>query len=682
MAESGHATPIRTPGGGILTMRDLGFLRAAVVSPEVRVGDVAFNAAEIGRALAVAASEHVALALFPEMSLTGYSCGDLFYQTSLRDAALEGLAAVATGTRETGVAAVVGLPMEIDGRLYNCAALLAAGAVVGIVPKTYLPTTGEFYDERWFASGRDTARESVRVGRADVPFGVDLLFRPEGEPRATMAIEICEDLWAPEPPSGAAAVAGAAILLNPSASNELLGKSAYRRDLVRSQSARCIAAYLYAAAGPGESSADVVYSGHSMAAENGTMLVEGERFCFETRMSVVDLDLMRLSNERLRSSSFSAAPHAPRRVVEFALPEPAAAIPADLRRRVADAPFVPSDPAVRAASCREIFTIQATGLARRLRQTGSRHVVIGVSGGLDSTLALLVCAKTFDALGLPRSGIVAVSMPGPGTDKRTRRNGEGLARMVGASLRVVPITKMVRASLRAIGHDVSNEDRVFENDQARIRTEILFNISNERDIDGIVIGTGDLSEMSLGWATYNGDHMSGYAVNCGVPKTLVRYLVEWSADEEFEGAVSRRLRDICATKITPGLLSIRAGVQTQSTEDLVGPYRLHDFFLYHTIRFSYPPRRVFFLALAAFGDEYSPRVVAHWLGEFYRRFFANQYKRDAVPNGPKVGSAALSPRGDWRMPSDAAAALWLGEVAAVVEGIAAAEAVADAPEQG
>ncbi len=640
----------------------LGFVRVAAVSPELRVADVRFNTQSICRALAEAAARGCRLALFPELCITGYSCADLFYQVLLLREAQAALVEIAAAAGREGVAAVLGLPVAVGGRLYNCAALVAGGAVLGLVPKGNLPTTNEFYEERWFTPAADAIEDTVEVGGVPVPFGADLLFAAGNVPGCRIGIEICEDLWAACPPSGDLALAGATLLLNPSASNELLGKAEYRRDLVRQQSARCLAAYVYAGAGPGESTTDLVFAGHSLIAENGAILGETERFCFDTQMVLADVDLERLTHERLKNSAFAAAlPGRPLRVIGFELPAPSAPhVEPVLLRPLSATPFVPADPAERARHCEEIFRIQSTGLAKRLRHVGCGRVCLGISGGLDSTLALLVTVRAYDMLGLERKNILAVTMPGFGTTERTRTNAERLAELLGVSLRCIPIDAAVRQHFSDIGHDEHVHDVTYENAQARERTQILMDLGNK--IGGLVVGTGDLSELALGWATYNADQMSMYHVNAGVPKTLVHYMVEWCAESECTGESSAILRDICATPITPELLPLSDKGALQETEAAIGPYALHDFFLYYTVRYLYAPRKVFFLARQAFDGVYSPGEILRWLKVFYRRFFSQQFKRSAMPDGPKVGSVALSPRGDWRMPSDASSALWLAEV--------------------
>ncbi len=652
---------------------EFGFVRAAVVSPVLRVADVDFNVAEIIATLRRAADAGASLALFPELSVTGYSCGDLFYQSLLLERARAALDTLARATGELRIAAVVGLPLLQDGKIYNCAAFLNNGAVVGIVPKTYLPNTQEYYEARWFTSSRYAQFDAVDINGARVPFGADVLFRATNVSGLTVGIEVCEDLWAINAPSSDKALGGATVLLNPSASDETLGKSLYRTDLVTHQAGRCLAAYLYAGAGPNESSTDVVFGGHSLIAENGTLLAMAERFRFDTQMAVADIDVERLVNERTKNTSFATqTPTRAYRTVEFELPPPRATEPYVLRRPLARTPFVPQDLEKRAEHCREIFALQSTGLAKRLKHIGAQHAVIGISGGLDSTLALLVTLKAFDTLGLPRQGIVAISMPGFGTTARTKSNAEQLAAQLGITFRTIPIADAVRQHFRDIEHSETTHDVVYENAQARERTQILMDVANQ--VNGIVVGTGDLSELALGWATFNGDHMSMYHVNAGVPKTLVRYLVEWVADAEFSGEVTRVLHDIVATPITPELLPLDDdGKSQQETEATIGPYVLHDFFLYYMVRHQFAPRKIFFLAQEAFGarsgaPEYDDATLLKWLGVFYKRFFSQQFKRSAMPDGPKVGSVALSPRGDWRMPSDASAALWLQDLEALKRG--------------
>lgn len=651
----------------LLSPTNLGFVRVAVVSPELRVADVAFNTEKIAAAMHEASQQGARLTLFPELCITAYSCGDLFFQPLLLANACLALLKLAQETVSAKLAAVVGLPVAVDGKLYNCAALIAEGQVCGLVPKSFLPSTGEFYEERWFTPAARCSTPSVSIGHMDVPFGPDLLFAATNFSGLILGIEICEDLWAVSPPSGDMAQAGATLLLNGSASNELLGKVKYRRELVRQQSARTLAAYLYAGAGPGESTTDLVWAGHSMIAEYGAILAETERFRFETQMAIADVDVHRLVGERLRNNAFSAAmPVRQYRRIAFDLPgaDPQEWQAPLIRPLLSRLPFVPANREQRAQHCREIFNIQATGLAKRLRHVGAKKVTIGLSGGLDSTLALLVTVRAFDIVALSRDGIIAITMPGFGTTTRTRGNAEKLAEHLDVTFRTIPITAVVKQHFEDIGHDENLHDVTYENAQARERTQILMDVANQ--VGGFVVGTGDLSELALGWATYNGDHMSMYHVCAGVPKTLVRYLVDWAADEEFQGEAAQVLHDISATPITPELLPLgQDGALEQKTEDAIGPYELHDFFLYHVIRYGFPPAKVFRLAGQAFGADYAPATILKWLRVFYRRFFSQQFKRSAMPDGPKVGSVALSPRGDWRMPSDASAATWLAEIDAL-----------------
>ena len=642
--------------------KELGFVRVASSAPALRVADVTYNVQQIGAALAQAAAADVQLVVFPELCITAYSCADLFYQDHLLQAAQVGIAQIAMSTALSYVSCVVGLPVRVAGRLYNCAALLSEGRIIGVVPKTYLPTAGEFYEQRWFTPADRSLPATVEIAGQTTPFGTDLLFVADEMPGCVVGIEICEDLWAVAPPSGRLALAGATLLVNPSASNELLGKAEYRRDLVRQQSARGLAAYVYAGAGSGESTTDTVYSGHCLIAENGTLLAESTRFQLDTQIIVADLDMQRLDHERIKNSSFSQTVGAvDLRRIPFTLPNTFAAAAPLVNRPLARTPFVPADPARRAEHCREIFSIQALGLAKRLRHVGAQRITLGVSGGLDSTLALLVTVRAFDQVGLDRAGIIAITMPGFGTTARTRSNAEQLALDLGVTLRTIPIGESVRLHFRDIGHDEGQHDVTYENAQARERTQILMDVANQ--VGGLVVGTGDLSEAALGWMTFNGDHMSMYHVNAGVPKTLVRYLVAWCADELFTGATAAVLRDIVDTPITPELLPLSADAQLeQKTEDTIGPYELHDFFLFQVVRYQFAPAKVFFLAQQAFAGVYTDAVILRWLGTFYRRFFAQQFKRSAMPDGPKVGSVALSPRGDWRMPSNAVSALWVAEV--------------------
>jgi NAD+ synthase (glutamine-hydrolysing) len=632
----------------------------------MRVADTAFNAVAIEAAVRDAAAQGAVLVATPELGITGYTAGDLLFSDHLIERSWDELLGLVDRLSDLPhVAVVVGLPVRTtDGRMYNCAAIFGNGVISGVVAKQYLPNRAEFYEDRWFT--RALGAELPATVANDIPFGVDLLFTIPGQPHSQIGIEICEDLWAVEPPSGALALAGATIIVNPSGSPEQLGKAPYRRDLVRQQSARSDTAYLYAGSGPGESTMDVVFGGHSLIVENGTLLAETTRFQFDTQLAIADIDLQRLVHERHMNSSFTNAPAPPVRRIALAIRRPSP-VTAPFKRPLPRLPFVPADVAERSANCEEVFTIQATGLAKRLRHTQATKTTIGISGGLDSTLALLVAARAFDALGLDRSGITAITMPGFGTTDRTYRNALGLMEALGTTVREIPIADAVRAHFADIGHDENDHNVVYENAQARERTQILMDVANQQG--GFVIGTGDLSEAALGWMTFNGDHMSMYHVNAGVPKTLVRYLVSWAADAVFSGDASRILHDIVDTPITPELLPLKDGQLEQRTEDTVGPYELHDFFLFHVVRYGARPTKVFALAREAFstgnGPHYDDATILKWLEVFHRRLFTQQFKRSSMPDGPKVGSVALSPRGDWRMPSDASAETWLTEIAAL-----------------
>ncbi len=648
----------------LIKLTEIGMLRLGVVTPELRVADVAFNVEQIRLAIADGVAKGCRLLVFPELCITAYSCADLFFQPLLLEQARKGVDELTRFTAEQRMSIVVGAPVEHGGRLFNCAFFISCGSIVGVVPKTYLPNTQEFYEERWFSSSAELASGVLDWQGEAVAFGCDLLFGAEDLPGCVVGIEICEDAWVANPPSGEMAVAGATVLLNLSASPETLGKESYRRALVQAQSARCLAAYAYASAGPGESSTDLIFSGHSLIAENGQILSETERFQFASQVAVADVDIERLRNERIKNNSFadSGGDGSFRRLPFRVNEEPVA----QLQRPVPATPFVPVAEAERAERCREIFALQTTGLAKRLLHTRCHQAVIGVSGGLDSTLALLVLVKAFDKLGYDHSGIVAVTMPGFGTTRRTRSNAERLAELLGVSLRVIPIHDAVHQHFADIGHDENLHDVTYENAQARERTQVLMDVANQ--VGGLVVGTGDLSELALGWCTYNADHMSMYGVNGGVPKTLVRYMVSWCAESTFCGETSAILADICATPVSPELLPPdEHGEIRQVTEDHIGPYLLHDFFLYNVVRLQFAPRKILVLASQAFAGQYDRAQILHWLKTFYRRFFSQQFKRSCLPDGPKVGSVVLSPRGDWRMPSDASPALWLQELEAIEE---------------
>ena len=638
-------------------MDNYGFVKVAAAVPQVAVSDCARNAERIVALAQQAARRGVELVAFPELAVTGYTCADLFLQPALLDAADEALGEIMRQTRKLPLALIVGLPLRHEDRLYNCAAVVAQGRLLGVVPKSYIPNYAEFYEARWFASGAGIEEERISAAGQEADFGTELTFAVNG---AEFGIEICEDLWVASPPSSRLALNGAKLIFNLSASPEGEGKHAYLRELVAQQSARTHTAYVYCSAGFGESSTDLVFAGNGLIAENGTMLAQAARFSLDEQLTVADVDIERLEFERRRNTSFRMREEAGEStVIEMELPDALKASALD--RRVDPMPFVPADEAHRSERCEEIFQIQSHGLARRLAHTGCRCAVVGISGGLDSTLALLVTVRTFDKLGLDRRGILGITMPGFGTTDRTYRNALKLMEGLGVTVREIPIRDACLQHFRDIGLPESDRSAAYENAQARERTQILMDVANMEG--GLVIGTGDLSELALGWATYNGDQMSMYGVNASVPKTLVRHLVRWAADTERDGATRATLLDIIDTPVSPELLPAdREGNIAQKTEDLVGPYELHDFFLYNFVRAGFRPAKIAFLAEQAFAGSYDRETIVKWLRVFFRRFFAQQFKRSAMPDGPKVGSVSLSPRGDWRMPSDASAALWLREL--------------------
>ncbi len=629
-----------------------GFVKVAAGTPEIRVADCRFNRDSIVQMVKEADRQQAKLLILPELCITGYTCGELFLQQTLLYAAQTALLEIAAETKGIEMLVAVGLPVLHGGKLYNCAAILYHGNVLGLVPKTNLPNYSEFYELRHFSPAPDANSEKTLGGIA-VPFGTKLLFRCEEMENFCFAAEICEDLWVSNPPSISHAAAGATIIGNLSASDETVGKARYRRRLVTDQSARLLCGYLYADAGEGESTADLVFAGHDLIAENGLLLAETKPF--ENGLVIGEIDVDRLAGERRRMTTFSAAPEGYRTVpFSMRLSE------TRLTRSFPRMPFVPGDTADRAERCEAIFSMQAAGLKKRLKHAGSKTAVIGISGGLDSCLALLVSVRAMDLLGRPRTDIIAVTMPCFGTTQRTKNNAELLCEHLGVTLRCVDIGPAVTLHFQDIGHDSENHNVVFENSQARERTQVLMDIANQTD--GLVIGTGDLSELALGWATYNGDHMSMYGVNASIPKTLVRHLVRYAADCSETEELRRVLLDILDTPVSPELLPADNGEIAQKTEDLVGPYELHDFFLYYFVRFGYTPAKIYRLARLSFNGEYDDKTILKWLKTFCRRFFNQQFKRSCLPDGPKVGSVALSPRGDWRMPSDASSALWLAEL--------------------
>ena len=635
-----------------------GFIKTAAVTPKVQVADPEGNAREIIRLAKEAAGNGAKIIVFPELCITGYTCGDLFLQELLLESAKEALLQIIRETRELDALIFAGLPWEKEGKLYNAAAVFQGGKLLGLVPKTCIPNYGEFYELRHFARGNQEA-DAVWTDSGDgerdyIPFGTRLLFTCEEMPGLAVAAEICEDVWVPDPPSIHHALAGATVIVNCSASDETTGKDAYREALISGQSARLVCGYIYANAGEGESSQDLVFGGHNLIAENGKILSRSARFKNETIYA--DLDIARIVGERRRMTTFFSRTDAVYTEIGFHLNKEET----KLSRFIDPAPFVPDDSQDRQKRCEEIFAIQYMGLKKRLEHTCSRTAVVGISGGLDSTLALLVAVRAFDSLGLPRKGILGVTMPCFGTTDRTYRNACELVRKLGGTLREVDIREAVTTHFRDIGHDPEVHDVTYENSQARERTQVLMDLANQSG--GLVIGTGDMSELALGWATYNGDHMSMYGVNAGVPKTLVRHLVRYYADTCGDPELAATLLDVLDTPVSPELLPPKDGVIAQKTEDLVGPYELHDFFLYYVLRFGFTPSKIYRLARLAFAGVYGDDTILKWLKIFYRRFFTQQFKRSCLPDGPKVGSVAVSPRGDLRMPSDASAAIWLKEL--------------------
>ena len=637
-------------------MDNFGFLKVAAAIPHVRVGDCDYNTERMAALAEEAARRGVEIAAFPELGVTAYTCGDLVLQPTLLDAADEALERLVRATRKLPLTLIAGVPLRHGSGLYNCAVVFTQGKVLGVVPKTYVPNYGEFYENRWFASGAGISDEHIVVAGQQADFGADLTFEVNG---AEFGIEICEDLWTAVPPSSQLALNGAKVIFNLSASPEAAGKHAYLRQLVAQQSARAIAAYVYCSAGFGESSTDLVFAGNGIVAENGAVLREAARFSPEEQLVVADVDIERLEFERRRNTSFRMNEAATENtVIEMEIPEGLRGVVLD--RDIDPMPFVPKDETHRSERCEEIFHIQSHGLAQRMAHTRAEKAVIGISGGLDSTLALLVTVRTFDFLKMDRAGIIGITMPGFGTTDRTYNNALELMRGLGVTIREIPIRDACAQHFKDIGLDPDDRGAAYENAQARERTQILMDVANMEG--GLVVGTGDLSELALGWATYNGDQMSMYGVNASVPKTLVRHLVKWAADTEKDAATRATLLDIIDTPVSPELLPADAeGRIAQKTEDLVGPYELHDFFLYNFLRAGYGPAKILLLAEQAFEGSYDRAAIVKWLTVFFRRFFTQQFKRSAMPDGPKVGSVALSPRGDWRMPSDASAAAWLRE---------------------
>lgn len=634
-----------------------GFYRVATCSPVVKVADAEFNTARILELAEKAAAHSASVVLFPELAVTAYSCGDLFHNETLLNAAEHAVSRIAEKSASLPSVFIVGAPVRRQNRLFNAAVVIQHGRLCGIVPKTNLPNYREFYEKRYFSSGYGIRNATADfAGQTEIPFGTDLIFRSGSE--LVFGIEICEDMWSTVPPSSYLALNGATLILNPSASNELVGKADYRRELVRGQSARCVAAYAYVSAGVSESTMDTVCGGHSIAAENGTVLLDSERFSREDALYITDFDLARIQGARLSDSPFANSaemnPHTDYRILKLE-PAPVPELK-EIERKVPRLPFVPSSDAARDERCQEIFAIQSAGLAKRIEHTHAEKAVIGISGGLDSTLALLVCVNTMKLIGRTPEDVLAITMPGFGTTGRTYNNAVNLCRLLGVELREIGIKDACMEHFRSIGHDPEDHSVVYENAQARERTQILMDVANQAG--GFVVGTGDLSEIAMGWCTYNADHMSMYAVNCSVPKTLIRYLIAYVGDHS-EQAVRDILRDIIDTPVSPELLpAADDGTIRQKTEDIIGPYEIHDFFLYHFMKYGASPEKILFLAKRAFGKEYPEEKLKTFLKTFIRRFFSQQFKRSCSTDGPKVGTISLSPRGDWRMPSDASPQAW------------------------
>ena len=636
-----------------------GFVKVAAAVPRVKVADCKFNSERLEGLITIAEGKGVQILTFPEMCITGYTCGDLFAQQLLLEQAEMALIQILNSTRQLDIISILGMPVVVNSTVINAAVVIQKGKILGVVPKTYLPNYKEFYEQRWFTSALQVSENSVRLCGQIVPMGNNLLFETA---ETTFGIEICEDLWATVPPSSSLALQGAEIIFNLSADDEGIGKHNYLCSLISQQSARCISGYVFSSSGFGESTTDVVFAGNGLIYENGYLLARSERFCMEEQLIINEIDVECIRAERRVNTTFAAnkancpGKEAVRISTEFVNSKDL-----NLTRTFNPHPFVPQGSELN-SRCEEIFSIQIAGLAQRLLHTGAKTAVIGISGGLDSTLALLVCVKTFDKLGLSRKDILGITMPGLGTTDRTYHNAIDLMNSLGVSIREISIREACIQHFKDIGHDLNIHDVTYENSQARERTQILMDIANQTW--GMVIGTGDLSELALGWATYNGDHMSMYGVNAGIPKTLVKHLVQWVAENGMDEASKATLLDIVDTPISPELIPAdENGEIKQKTEDLVGPYELHDFFLYYFLRFGFRPSKIYFLAQTAFSGVYDDETIKKWLQTFFRRFFNQQFKRSCLPDGPKVGSISISPRGDWRMPSDASSAAWLKEIA-------------------
>lgn len=635
-------------------LKEQGFVRVGAVVPKLKVADTEFNCNEIIKQIEVASNNKIQIIVFPELCVTGYTCQDLFEQDTLLEEAEKALNKILDYTNNLDIICIIGMPIKAENQLFNTAVVIQKGKILGIVPKTFIPNYGEFYERRWFASSKNANKKEIEILDQKVPFGIDLLFKDKENNEICFGIEICEDIWAVEPPSNKLALLGANIIFNLSASNEVIGKKEYRRDLVKMQSAKTISGYVYCSSGVNESTADLVFSGESMIFENGSCLINNQRFNFESNMIFTEIDTKRLANDRRKNISFMGNPvDLEYREIKINIPDNIE----NLTREYSKTPFVPEDKKKISEICEEILNIQSYGLAKRLLHTNINKTIIGISGGLDSALAFLVIIKAYEVLNLPKKNIIAITMPGFGTTSRTHKNSIKLINAYGAAFREIDITKSSLQHFEDIGHDKKMKDITYENAQARERTKILMDIANEEN--GIVVGTGDLSELALGWCTYNGDHMSMYALNTSIPKTLVEYIIKWVADnskEEYKNIIN----DILDTPISPELLppDEKDNIE-QKTEEQVGPYILHDFFLYHFLRYGAEPKKIYILACKTFKNDFKKEDIKHWLQVFIKRFFTQQFKRNCMPDGPKVGTVSLSPRGDLRMPSDASYNIWL-----------------------
>lgn len=635
-------------------LKEQGFVRVGAVVPKLKVADTEFNCNEIIKQIEVASNNKIQIAVFPELCVTGYTCQDLFEQDTLLEEAEKALNKILDYTNNLDIICIIGMPIKAENQLFNTAVVIQKGKILGIVPKTFIPNYGEFYEKRWFASSKNANKKEIEILDQKVPFGIDLLFKDKENNEICFGIEICEDIWAVEPPSNKLALLGANIIFNLSASNEVIGKKEYRRELVKMQSAKTISGYVYCSSGVNESTSDVVFSGESMIFENGSCLTNNQRFDFESNMIFTEIDTKRLANDRRKNISFMGNPvDLEYREIKINIPDNIE----NLTREYSKTPFVPEDKKKISEICEEILNIQSYGLAKRLLHTNINKTIIGISGGLDSALAFLVIIKAYEVLNLPKENIIAITMPGFGTTSRTHKNSIKLINEYGATFREINITKSSLQHFEDIGHDKNIKDVTYENAQARERTKILMDIANKEN--GLVVGTGDLSELALGWCTYNGDHMSMYSVNASIPKTLVKYIIKWVADNSKEEC-KNIINDILDTPISPELLPPdENGNIEQKTEEQVGPYILHDFFLYHFLRYGAEPKKIYILARKTFKNDFKKEEIKHWLQVFIKRFFTQQFKRNCMPDGPKVGTVSLSPRGDLRMPSDASYNIWL-----------------------